>query len=62
MNLLNLLPWWGWVLCGIGGLLLARVIYWIAEDYRSIMAEILGWVAVFAGIICILIGIFLRVS
>jgi hypothetical protein len=57
MNPLNVLPWWAWLLCGIGILFLTRLIRWIVEDYDSTTVEIVRWIVVFAGVICIVIGI-----
>jgi hypothetical protein len=61
MNLLNVMPWWGWLLCGVGTLILSRVVGWVADDTGSAPVEILRWVAVFAGAICLVIGIALLV-
>jgi len=57
MNPFNVLSWWEWLLCGIGSLVLSRFVGWIAEDYGSTPAELIKWIAVFAGVICIAIGI-----
>jgi len=57
MKPLNVFSWWAWLLCGIGILFLARPIAWIVEDYGSTAAEIIRWIVIFAGVICIVIGI-----
>jgi hypothetical protein len=57
MSIVNLLPWWGWLLCGVGGLIVAKLIGQPADDYGSTTAEIIRMIAIFTGVICILIGI-----
>jgi hypothetical protein len=57
MSYLNLLPWWGWFLCGIGSFFLARSIGRIADDHGSIAAEIGRLLVGFGGVVCIVLGV-----
>jgi hypothetical protein len=57
MGIVNLLPWWGWFLCGIASLFLARLAGRPADDYGSTTAEIIRMIAGFTGIVCIVIGV-----
>jgi len=59
MNYLNLLPWWGWFLCGIGSFFVARFIGRVADDHGSTAAEIGRLLVGFAGVVCIVIGVLL---
>ena len=56
------LPWWGWVLCGAGSLLLARIIGQFADEHGSTPAEIVRLIVGFVGVVCIVIGILAYVS
>jgi hypothetical protein len=56
MSYLNLLPWWGWILCGIGSFLVSRFIGRIADDHGSTPAEIARLLVGFVGVLCIVIA------
>jgi hypothetical protein len=59
MNFLNLMPWWAWILCGLGGLFLARLIGRPADEGGNTVAEIIRMILGFAGIVGIVVGILL---
>ncbi|MFZ0963252.1 MAG: hypothetical protein WAO35_20520 [Terriglobia bacterium] len=59
MSYLNLLPWWGWFLCGIVSFFVARFIGRIADEHSSTPAEIGRLLVGFAGVVCIVIAVLL---
>jgi len=59
MSYLNLLPYWGWFVCGIVSFLVARSIGRVADDRGSTPAEIGRLLAGFAGVVCIVIAVLL---
>jgi hypothetical protein len=59
MSYFNLLPWWGWILCGVGSFFVARFIGRIADDHGSTAADIGRLLVGFAAVACIVIGVLL---
>ena len=59
MSYFNLLPFWGWFICGIVSFLVARSIGRVADDHSSSVAEIGRLLAGFAGVVCIVIAVML---
>jgi len=56
------LPWWQWLLCGAGGVLLAGIIGRFADEHGSTPAEIIRLIVGFVGVICIVAGILTYLS
>jgi len=61
MSYLNLLPWWGWFLCGIVCFFVARSIGRVADEHSNTLAEIGRLIAGFAGVVCIVVGVLLYI-
>ena len=61
MNYLNLLPGWGWFVCGLGSFLVARFVGRMADDHGSTAAEIGRLLVGFAAVVCIVIGILILI-
>jgi hypothetical protein len=61
MSYLNQLPWWGWMLCGVGCFLVARSIGRFADENGSTLAEIGRLLAGFGGVVCIVIAALLLI-
>lgn len=59
MSHFNLLPWWGWIVCGIVSFFLARIVGRFADDAGSTPAEIGRLLLGFGGVVCIVIGVLL---
>ena len=57
MSYLNLLPWWGWFLCGAGSFLVARFVGRLADDFSSTAAEIGRLLLGFAAVVSVVAGV-----
>ena len=52
------LPWWGWMLCGIGGFIVAALAISLSDDSDAgCLAKLFGFIVGLASLVCGAIGI-----
>jgi hypothetical protein len=57
---LSVLPWWGWMLCGVGGIAIVALTTFLVdflEGATAIAVWLIGVLAGLAGVISFVIGI-----
>ena len=52
------LPWWGWMLCGVGGFIVAALAIGLSDDSDGgCLAKLFGFIVGLASLVCGAIGI-----